>query len=127
MKGTRYKENKVKTKKQTQQPPRSSYIIKATRTSRNTNKEHKRQRQKSNVAPTLLSTHPHFKRNQPPPRPPYSLFICNNILSLVQIRLSCESGSLRNDDTFNSYLGSGTVFLSQYLLPPARHQLHLLI
>ena len=48
---------------------------------------------------------------------------------LVQIRQSNKCGSARNDEIIELHLGSGISSgpLSQYPLPPARHQPHLLI
>ena len=48
---------------------------------------------------------------------------------LVQIRQSNKCGSARNDEIIELHLGSGISCgpLSQYPLPPARHQPHLLI
>ena len=40
---------------------------------------------------------------------------------LVQMRQSNKYGSVRNDETFDLHLAS------EHVLPPARHQLHLLI
>ena len=103
------KESKEKTKKQTQQPPRSSHLNKGTQNVRKQIQKHKKKNYK--MVPTLRPPHPHPNINQLPPTNSIPPSICNDntmdIALLVKLRKSNKCGSVRNDEIINLHLGSG--------------------